>query len=262
MEFVYLDPATPQTGETDTPRRAQTDSAASGTRNPDLPTNAGKAGQPSTAQPPIEPAPPTTAQPPIEPDSLRPVESTRPPGREFPSQPSIANSPESSPTPATVQPAPARSTPRTLQRLTPQPPRTTATGGSPASQSINAQSGQGLDGQINPDRTSTGAASLSAEGDALWGAYVSALNRKIDQQWQRISVSEIREAKVQFEIDREGRLINARLMQSSGDSSADSVALQAIELAAPFTPFPQQIQESRLLVNFTFTYYPPNPTAD
>jgi TonB family protein len=139
-------------------------------------------------------------------------------------------------------------------------PRPAAPAGG-AAPPTNPQSGQGLDGQINPDRTAPGPASLDAAADELWGVYVSTLNRQIDQNWQRITVSALRQAKVQFEIDRQGRLINLRLVESSGDPSADTVALQAVRVAAPFAPFPTQTTESQLRVNFTFTYYPADESA-
>lgn len=82
------------------------------------------------------------------------------------------------------------------------------------------------------------------------------LNRQVDQHWQRIGISARRQAQVRFEIDRSGQLVAATLVQSSGDAAADNAALQAVQLAAPFSPFPDRTTEPSLNVTFTFRYYP------
>jgi TonB family protein len=107
---------------------------------------------------------------------------------------------------------------------------------------------------LNPNRTAAGNGSVDATRDDLWGTYISALNQKIDQNWQRISVTTNRQAKVRFEVDRQGQLVNLQLIQPSGDARADMTALQSIRAAAPFAPLPRGANEEMLVINFTFTY--------
>jgi len=252
VEFVYLDPAVNDSEETGTSRRAQTDSAAGGTRNPERPVSAGKTSAAAPAQPvPDRPIPSRPPQSVSQPAAAEPPPAASPPSP----SPSISRPTATQRTtvrsPAIVQPA-QPTVPQSA--IAPRPTVPTA----PPAPPLNPQSGQGLDGQINPDRTASGTASIEAAADELWGVYVSSLNRKIDQNWERITVLTTLQARVQFEIDRQGRLIDLRLVEPSGDSTADTVALQAVRLAAPFSPFPAQTTESQLRVNFTFTYYPAN----
>lgn len=266
VEFVYLEPTANPTLDKDKPdtsRRAQVDSDAGGTTNPELPISAGKASQnnpvPPTPDRPLPPSPPQSA---AQAAAQSAAQST----------PQPVSNPAPNPVPSPVPPRPSptisRPAPRAVNRSPAisqaaqlAMPQTTAAPrpanpAPPAASIATFQAGQGLDGQINPDRSGNGTAGPDAAADAVWGAYVSTLNRKIDQNWQRIAVSAMRQAKVQFDIDRQGQLINLRLVQSSGDADADQVALQAVRQSVPFAPFPGQVAESRLRVNFTFTYYP------
>jgi TonB family protein len=96
---------------------------------------------------------------------------------------------------------------------------------------------------------------VDATRDDVWGDYIAALNQKIDQHWQRISVATTRQSKVKFIVNRQGDLVSAELVQSSGDATADQTAIQAVQTAAPFAPLPEHATENLLIINFTFTYH-------
>ena len=249
VEFVYLDPkagSAPKPGSAD--RYAQINSTAAGQHNPNLPISPGKPVPPRAAQsPPPAPAPvPPAPRPPVPPP--RPLSSAvlspQTTNRSLPEQASTPDRSSAASSPVPVQPRSPLSPPRSQSPI--------AQG--PNAQSLNAQLGRGLDGVLNPNRTAAGNGSVDATKDDLWGTYISALNQKIVQNWQRISVTTNRQAKVRFEVDRQGQLVNLQLIQPSGDARADMTALQSIRAAAPFAPLPRGANEEMLVINFTFTY--------
>ncbi|HEY9698631.1 MAG TPA: TonB family protein [Trichocoleus sp.] len=254
VEFVYLDPksnSAPKPGSAD--RHAQIDSTAAGQHNPNLPISPGKPVPPRAAQStppapaPVPPAPLPRVPPPrpFSPSTLR-LQTTN---RSLPEQAPAPTRSSAASSPVPVQPR-SPSLPPRLQN----PNAQSSNAQSPNAQSLNAQLGRGLDGALNPNRTAAGNGSVDATRDDLWGTYISALNQKIDQNWQRISVTTNRQAKVRFEVDRQGQLVNLQLIQPSGDARADMTALQSIRAAAPFAPLPRGANEEMLVINFTFTY--------
>lgn len=249
IEFVAIEPK-PQPSQPPavTDRRAQTNTIAGGTPDAKLSIQSGSS-QPSdsAAVTPVapRPAPNRSSSTP----ARSPVDANRP----VPPRPSPALTPDaislSSPTPL-ASPSPP-SPPSPSPSLT--PPSTATQLGSPLTHSISID-GQGVDEPLNPNRAAAGSG-VDAVEDDVWGTYLNTLNRTIDQNWQRVSVAATRRTKIQFRVDRQGRLRDLQVVQSSGDLLADQAALQAIRAAAPFAPLPQNAAEDVLIVNFTFTQW-------
>lgn len=249
IEFVAVEPEqSTSVRPPQTTRRAQVDSTAGGNRNPKLTIQAG-----NTA-----PTPPS------------PLPSVAPASRPSAALPDTSNpTSDRLPTPLpSLQPTAPVVTPKVPEALSVQPTPTTAPQpASPptaATQSDNSSlravsiEGQGFGGQINPDRTTAGSG-VDAVQDGLWGTYLTTLNRTVDQHWQRVSVAATRRTRVQFRLNRQGRLTDIRVLQSSGDTVADQSAIQAIRAAAPFAPLPANASEEVLIVNFTFTQWLTTP---
>jgi periplasmic protein TonB len=112
------------------------------------------------------------------------------------------------------------------------------------------------DGQVNlgsaerqpPAKATT---QRGATHDAVWGEYLMALRQRIDERRTHQKKTN-RPTKVRFILDRQGRLIQSELLQSSGNAAADRVALRAVEDSAPFGQFPDRATEDRLRVTFNF----------
>lgn len=251
IEFVDVAPSKSTQPPAQTQRRAQVNSTAGGNRNPKLPIQAGKA--PVKSAPSAVPAPAQrTPAPPASPRAASPSPSRRIPipnraAASVQPNPTFPAQPPASPLPS-VQPS---SPPATSQ--TPASPSAAAQLGTPLTQSL-AIEGRGIDGQLNPDRTEV-EAGIDAAQDNLWGSYLSALNRTVDQNWQRVSVAATSRTRIQFRVDRQGQLTDLRVLQPSGDPQADQAALDAVRAAAPFAPLPQNASEEVLIVNFTFTQW-------
>lgn len=248
LEFVYVEPQTkPQTAPPQAQRRAQTNSTAGGTR-----------------------------------DSARPVQAAPRPDspavRSIPAQSAAQLQPRAQPVPPAPEAAPAAppASPLAIARTIPSPAPSPAL--SPASNSASsrlsarpdatttaprlaAQLGnhsvsveQGGAAQLNPDRTATGAG-VDAAQDNVWGGYLAALNRAVERHWRQVSITATSRTRVQFRVDRQGRLISLQVLEGSGDRLADQAAIQAVRAAAPFAPLPQNATEDVLIVSFTFTQW-------
>ena len=260
VEFVYLDPKTadPEQQQPDSvDLRAQINSVAGGQQNPDLPVNPGK--QELIRPVPPAPVPPAPVSPPPRSASVPSRSPARP--RLVPSTSPLQPRSITSLEPVQPSPSPVPNSPQVNAQANPQvntqANSQTSAQSNPQNrpQSLSAQLGTGLRGSFNPNRTAPGEAGLDAVKDSLWGGYISALNQRIDQNWQRISVSSTRQTRVRFTVDRQGQLVNLQLIQPSGDARADTIALQSIRAAAPFAPLPREATEEMLVLNFTFTYH-------
>jgi TonB family protein len=59
-----------------------------------------------------------------------------------------------------------------------------------------------------------------------------------------------------FEIGRDGRVNQAMINKSSGNSAYDQVALRAINDAAPFPPLPDEFKKPVLRIGLQFLFDP------
>ena len=61
---------------------------------------------------------------------------------------------------------------------------------------------------------------------------------------------------LKFKLSREGNLVGIRLVNSSGTRTLDEAALQAVKQAAPYYPFPPNINKAKITILATFIYSP------
>lgn len=87
-----------------------------------------------------------------------------------------------------------------------------------------------------------------------FGPYMRELQRKIKMNWEPPKGNESKKVIAQFRIDRDGRLLSANILQSSGLSSNDEAAIKAINLSAPFKTLPAEYKASFVDIQFTFDY--------
>ena len=61
---------------------------------------------------------------------------------------------------------------------------------------------------------------------------------------------------LKFKLSRQGNLVGVRLVNSSGTQKLDEAALQAVKKAAPYYPFPPNINKEKITILATFIYSP------
>ncbi len=87
-----------------------------------------------------------------------------------------------------------------------------------------------------------------------FGPYMSDLSRRIKANWDPPRGDESKRVVLLFTIAKDGRLLNVKVLKSSGVPAADRAALAAVELTAPFRPLPSDFRGTSVDIQFTFDY--------
>jgi TonB family protein len=95
----------------------------------------------------------------------------------------------------------------------------------------------------------------SVEGDFPYQWYLTAVQRKVYEQWtQPLSRAQLQKVVIVFEIARNGEVARARVEKTSGDAAYDLAALRAVAAANPLPPLPAEFRGSVIRVHFGFEY--------
>ena len=87
-----------------------------------------------------------------------------------------------------------------------------------------------------------------------FGPYMRELQRRIKMNWDPPKGNESKRVVLLFKIAKDGRLLSCSVFKSSGLQNADSAALNAVKLAAPFRPLPPEYKGQNIDIQFTFDY--------
>lgn len=82
-----------------------------------------------------------------------------------------------------------------------------------------------------------------------YGYYVDQMLALISRNWVRPPVGSGIEAMVHYRIQRDGRISELRIVNSSGINSFDLAALRAVQSSSPLPPLPRGFRDSSLGVN-------------
>jgi TonB family protein len=101
--------------------------------------------------------------------------------------------------------------------------------------------------------------SVALQGEqSPYGAYLIMIRRKIEQRWsyppQALAQQEEGNAVIRFTINANGTLSGYHVMTTSGSQVLDEGALAVVRAAAPYAPFPEAFNLSRLHITATFSY--------
>jgi TonB family protein len=91
-----------------------------------------------------------------------------------------------------------------------------------------------------------------------YAPYLIKIKNKISKIWSYPSQASERKkegtTKVRFSLDKDGKLVKSIIISSSGYTLLDREALDVVRAAAPYEPFPININLSRLHILATFQY--------
>ena len=119
---------------------------------------------------------------------------------------------------------------------------------------------QGPYGGFQAEAGSGGFRMLGDAGDfgSRYSWYVNAIRNRISSNWLKSTVDpNIRSAPrvyVQFQIARDGRILNPQITASSGIPSLDRSALRAVMDSNPMPPLPSDYPRSMVAVEFWFDF--------
>ncbi len=99
-----------------------------------------------------------------------------------------------------------------------------------------------------------GAPGIDAIKEPDFGPYMKELQRRIKMNWDPPKGNESKRVILLFAIARDGRLLNVKVLRSSGLQTADNAAINAVKLTAPFRPLPPEFKGESVDIQFTFDY--------
>lgn len=84
--------------------------------------------------------------------------------------------------------------------------------------------------------------------------YMKELQKRIKMNWDPPKENESKKVVLLFKIDKDGKLLAAKVFKTSGNDKADKAALKAVEVTAPFKPLPYEFKGKSIDIQFTFDY--------
>lgn len=87
-----------------------------------------------------------------------------------------------------------------------------------------------------------------------FGPWMREFQRRVKNNWNPPKGDESRQVVLLIKIAKDGRLLSFSVKKSSGLQNADSAAISAVKLAAPFRPLPAEYKNSSIDIVFTFDY--------
>ena len=96
---------------------------------------------------------------------------------------------------------------------------------------------------------SLAAGKATVEYEKALFAYQQTLLKKVEKHWRPIKgLSPTKPALVRAEIKADGSLSKASIEKTSGSKEYDTLALNAVKLAAPFPPYPNELPQDKVFV--------------
>ncbi|MBW4592546.1 MAG: TonB family protein [Brasilonema angustatum HA4187-MV1] len=104
----------------------------------------------------------------------------------------------------------------------------------------------------NSNRLNQGTQGIDASKDADMGAYLQQLQEQVKRNWIPGLTQSSQRTVLQFTVSRSGLVSDLHVAQSSGFGMTDEAALNAINRAVPFAPFPTEYPQNYINIQFTF----------
>ena len=140
-------------------------------------------------------------------------------------------------------------------RYTPAPVLAPTGGGSSSGSKLAKGGGGGGGSYGNPGPGNpNGRPGIDAIREPDFGPYMRELQRRIKMNWNPPKGNESKRVVLLFKIAKDGRLLSCSVFKSSGLPSADSAAVNAVKLTAPFKPLPAEFKGQSIDIQFTFDY--------
>lgn len=124
-------------------------------------------------------------------------------------------------------------------------------GGAPGKPGTPGNGGKNKGNQAGSNGQGDGSG-VNAKKDVDLGPYIRELQGRIRRNWTPSDEDRSKRIVMKLVIGKDGRLLGANIIRSSGSSAADQAAQLAVQRSAPFMPLPAGFGSSRINVEFTF----------
>ena len=91
-----------------------------------------------------------------------------------------------------------------------------------------------------------------SRGNVDLSSYTSAMHDKISSKWAPPHTDEDTKVVLEFTIQKNGHIINAKVSESSGNKEVDDSAMRALKKASPLPPLPLNLSQNSITVKFDF----------
>lgn len=118
---------------------------------------------------------------------------------------------------------------------------------------VSSAASMGNSSRGNP-QGGKGEEGVDVMADQDYGPVVNDLTRRIRRNWHPPRGAASKRIQVKIVLARDGHVIRKSITKSSGDALSDDAALRSIEASAPFRPFPPQISDDKVTIDFDFDY--------
>lgn len=92
------------------------------------------------------------------------------------------------------------------------------------------------------------------ENPDIFGGYMRNMQKKIKLNWNPPHGTFSNKVVLVFKINRDGKVPDYKVLNSSGDNAVDSAAIDALLKSAPFEPLPSGYKGQNVQVQFAFDY--------
>ena len=94
----------------------------------------------------------------------------------------------------------------------------------------------------------------NAASNVNFAPYMQELERRIKMNWDPPKGNTSNQVVVMFRVAKDGSIMSVNVKDSSGSYPADTAAINAVKLTAPFRPLPAEFKGNYVDIQFTFAY--------
>jgi TonB family protein len=89
---------------------------------------------------------------------------------------------------------------------------------------------------------------------SYFAPYMKQLQKDIKKNWEPPKYSKTIKLVTFFTIDKNGELLDLKLIRPSDNEKLNQSTLKAIEKTAPFAPLPEEYEKNTISIEFSFDY--------
>lgn len=90
--------------------------------------------------------------------------------------------------------------------------------------------------------------------NSIAGTFMNVVQKRIKWKWYPPDSSISLRSVAEFSLDRNGKVLTVRLVESAKNKISDEAAIKAVKSASPFPPIPSEIMKLPFEIRFTFDY--------
>ena len=95
---------------------------------------------------------------------------------------------------------------------------------------------------------------IATNPEADFDSFLKKTQKDIKKNWNPPKLNRSKRVVVLFKVAKDGKLLENKIIKSSGDIDVDNAAIKALYDTAPFDPLPKEFDGESIDIQFTFDY--------